>query len=218
MDPITSLLQTYHTKVFAEHGATAKGVDWNDESEVLVRYDKMLNVVALDCTRTPGRPTFLDVGCGWGGMAKRAEETAAEVSIVGIDVVQEMIAHASSAYPLHTFRVQDVFAITEQAGFDYVVCNAILTQKHDVSIPEMERFAKRLVLHMYSLARRGIAFNMMSTRVNYTAPNLYYQNPVELLGWLLADVSPRVILDHGYSSLASGKGRFYDFTVYVFKG
>jgi len=47
--------------------------------------------------------------------------------------------------------------------------------------------------------------------------NLYYQNPADLLAWMLTDLTPRVRLDHGYSSLASGKGKFYDFTVYAYK-
>jgi hypothetical protein len=70
---------------------------------------------------------------------------------------------------------------------------------------------------MFSLCRHGISFNAMSTRVNYMVDNLYYQNPADLMAWLLAEVSPRVVIDHGYSSLASGKGKYYDFTVYVYK-
>jgi hypothetical protein len=81
----------------------------------------------------------------------------------------------------------------------------------------MERHTKRLARKMFELCRHGVAFNMMSTRVNFMVDNLYYQNPADLLAWLLAEVSPRVRLDHGYSSLASGKGKFYDFTVYVYK-
>lgn len=217
MDKITHLLKEYHRKVFSEHGATAKGVDWNDEAEVLVRYDKMLKVVEMDFYDGPERPTILDVGCGWGGMARRARDLGVPVEIAGVDVVEEMILHARKEFPEHSFETGDVFEMQETEAYDFVVCNAILTQKHDVSIPEMERFAKRLVQKMFSLCRHGIAFNMMSTRVNYTVGNLYYQNPVELFTWLLNEVSPRVVLDHGYSSLASGRGKFYDFTAYVYK-
>jgi len=217
MDKITHLLKDYHRKVFSQHGATAKGVDWNDEAEVIVRYDKMLKVVEMDFYEGPERPTLLDVGCGWGGMAKRAREIGNPVIITGVDVVEEMIVHAKQEFPEHTFEAADVFEMEDVETYDFVVCNAILTQKHDVSIPEMELFTKNLVRKMFSLCRYGIAFNMMSTRVNFTVGNLYYQNPVELFTWLLSEVSPRVVLDHGYSSLSSGVGRYYDFTAYVYK-
>jgi len=217
MDNITNLLKNYHKTVFAKHGATAKGVDWNEESEVLLRYDKMLKVLSMDFYDGPDRPTLLDVGCGWGGLAKHAREAGAPFVISGVDVVEEMISYARENFPDATFYTADVFTMEEYEVYDFVVCNAILTQKHDVSIPEMERFAKRLVKKMFSLCRYGIAFNMMSTRVNYTVGNLFYQNPVELFSWLLSEISSRVILDHGYSSLESGKGKYYDFTAYVYK-
>jgi len=70
---------------------------------------------------------------------------------------------------------------------------------------------------MYELCRHGVALNMMSTRVNFMVDNLYYQDPSELLAWLLSEVSPRVRIDHGYSSLASGIGKYYDFTAYIYK-
>jgi SAM-dependent methyltransferase len=217
MDKITNLLKEYHHKVFLAHGATAKGVDWNDENEVLIRYDKMLKVLDMDFYNGPERPTILDVGCGWGGMAKRASERGLPISIFGVDVVEEMVVHARNEFPEHSFEVADVFALPDAETFDFAVCNAILTQKHGISIPEMEQFSRRLVRKMFSLCRYGIAFNMMSTRVNFTVGNLYYQNPVELLGWLLTEISPRVVLDHGYSSLSSGRGKYYDFTAYVYK-
>lgn len=217
MDKITNLLKEYHHKKFFEHGPTAKGVDWNDENELLVRYDKMLKVVNMDFYRGPKRPSVLDVGCGWGGLAKRARERDVQVSIVGIDVVEAMIAHAGKEFPEHSFAVADVFAMPDTETFDFAVCNAILTQKHGISIPEMENFSRLIIRKMFSLCRFGIAFNMMSTRVNFTVGNLYYQNPVELLSWLLTEISPRVVLDHGYSSLSSGQGKYYDFTTYVYK-
>ncbi|OYX97209.1 MAG: hypothetical protein B7Y80_20500, partial [Hyphomicrobium sp. 32-62-53] len=56
-----------------------------------------------------------------------------------------------------------------------------------------------------------------SHRFRFMVPNLLYQNPAEMLTWLLIEVSPRVKIDHGYSSLASGRGKYYDFTVYLYK-
>lgn len=217
MDNITQILKNYHQKVFAEHGATAKGVDWNNEEEVILRYDKMLKVIDMDFYKGPAQPSMLDVGCGWGGMAKRALDIGAPVDITGVDVVEEMITHAQTHYPKFNFQTCDIFSLQQTEAYDFVVCNAILTQKHNVSIPEMEKFAKRLIQKMFSLCRYGIAFNMMSTRVNFTVNNLYYQNPIELFTFLLNEVSPRVVIDHGYSSLQSGEGKYYDFTVYVYK-
>lgn len=217
MDQITQTLKEYYTQTFEEHGATAKGVDWGDENELLVRYDKMLGVLQKDFMVPTGNISMLDVGCGWGGLLCRANELKIPLVYSGIDVVESMILHGREAFSSADFIHGDVFDMQEDAVYDFVVCNAILTQKLSVSNIKMEQFSRELIRKMFALCRHGIAFNMMSTRVNFTVHNLFYQNPVEMFSWLLSDVSPRVRFDHGYSSLASGKGKFYDFTVYVYK-
>jgi 2-polyprenyl-3-methyl-5-hydroxy-6-metoxy-1,4-benzoquinol methylase len=218
MDKITKTLKDYYTQTFLQHGTTAKGVDWNDEKELLVRYDKMLGVLQKDfCPELPESPTLLDVGCGWGGLLQHIVTLNLSLEYTGFDIVPCMVDKASELFPDSEFLLQDIFEQSENRTFDFVVCNAILTQKLDVSIPEMELFAKNLIRKMFELCNHGIAFNLMSTRVNFMVDNLYYQNPAELLTWLLTEISPRVKLDHGYSSLQNNKGKFFDFTVYVYK-
>jgi 2-polyprenyl-3-methyl-5-hydroxy-6-metoxy-1,4-benzoquinol methylase len=217
MNKISSLLKSYHTEVFSRHGATAKGVDWGDEAELVHRYDKMLRVLDMDFYTGPEVPSLLDVGCGWGGLAARIRELGVKVEYHGLDVVDDMVEHGRSSYPEAVFSAGDILELGGEEQYDFLICNGILTQKHDFTIPEMERYAKDVISRMFALSRHGIAFNMMSTRVNFAVGNLYYQNPVELFTWLLNEVSPRVVLDHGYSSLASGRGKFYDFTAYVYK-
>jgi 2-polyprenyl-3-methyl-5-hydroxy-6-metoxy-1,4-benzoquinol methylase len=217
MDKISALLHQHYAKTFGQYGATAKGVDWGDENELLVRYDKILGVLRKDFAELPAEPSLLDVGCGWGGLLRRARNLDLALRYTGIDVVEAMVEHGRREFTGAEFIHGDVFALDETGQYDFVVCNAILTQKLSVTIPEMEAYLRKLVRKMFSLCRHGISFNAMSTRVNYMVDNLYYQNPADLMAWLLAEISPRVVVDHGYSSLASGKGKYYDFTVYVYK-
>jgi 2-polyprenyl-3-methyl-5-hydroxy-6-metoxy-1,4-benzoquinol methylase len=217
MDKISTLFHQYYAKTFDQYGATAKGVDWNDENELLVRYDKILGVLRKDFAELPADLSLLDVGCGWGGLLRRARSLELPLRYTGIDVVEAMIEHGRHEFSDAEFIHGDVFALDQAKQYDFVVCNAILTQKLSVTIPDMEAYLRKLVRKMFSLCRHGISFNAMSTRVNYMVDNLYYQNPADLMAWLLAEVSPRVVIDHGYSSLASGKGKYYDFTVYVYK-
>lgn len=218
MDDISALMQQHYSRTFAAHGATPKGVDWNFEEDVDVRYGKMLDVMRKDFYQAPARPSLLDVGCGWGGLLQFAKSRKLALAYTGIDLVEDMIAHARSSFSDGRFIHGDVLqAQIPEAPYDFVVCSGILTLKLTASILEMERYSRRLIRRLFDLCRHGIAFNMMSTRVNFMASNLYYQNPSELLAWLLADVSPRVRLDHGYSSLGSGKRRLYEFTAYIYK-
>jgi len=121
-----------------------------------------------------------------------------------------MIDHAAHALPDASFLCGDVFEYAPPERFDYAVCNGILTQKLETSTAAMDAYAERLIKKMFSLCRRGIAFNVMSTSVNFVAENLYYRDPADLLTWCLAKVTNRVRLDHLYPPL-------HEYTLYLYR-
>lgn len=217
MDKLTETFKEYHTKVFSEHGATPKGVDWNDPKELDFRYKKMMEVLNHDFDRPNSTPTILDVGCGWGGLLEYCDRHNIDIDYTGIDVVDDMIHHGEKEFKDGKFLVGDVFEYDFGQKYDYVICNAIMTQRLEFTIPQMEAFCDRLVLRMYELCKYGTVFNFMSTRVNFVVNNLYYRNPMEALDFCLRKVSPRVKLDHSYSSLERGKDKYFDFTMYVYR-
>lgn len=139
----------------------------------------------------------------------RALERRIDLDYHGIDLCQEMVAEAARRHPLATLACRDVLDLGGQPTFDYVVCNGVLTQKLHVTMPEMTRFAHAVIRRMFALARVGIAFNIMSTYVNFMVDRLYYRSPVEMLCWCMTELSPRVRLDHAYP--------LYEYTIYVYR-
>ena len=208
MDPISKRLRDHYAATFDRHGPTSQGIDWGpDESRVAMRYDNMLAVIEAGIK---DKFTLLDAGCGYGGLLAHAREKAVSIDYAGIDVAQAMIETARSRHPGVRFVVGDVLDLDcRQEQFDYVICSGILTQKLDVTQLEMDAFANRLIRHLFSLATRGVAFNMMTTKVNFFANNLYYRNPAEMLAWAMAEITPRVRIDHSYP--------MYEYTVYLYK-
>jgi len=217
MDNLTEVFRIHHQKRFLEYGASSKGVHWNDEGEVRFRYQKILQVLQDDFGDSDGEPSLLDVGCGWGGLYAYCEENRIGVKYIGIDLVQAMIDYASQKFRTAAFHCRDVLEVPSEEKYDYVVCLGALTQKLDATIPQMTAYARRVILKMFELCNRGIAFNLMSNRVNFMAPNLYYTSPVEVLDFCLSHVSPRVRLDHGFSSLNRGIGKLYDYMTFIYK-
>lgn len=210
LDNVSEALREYYSACFEKHGATARGVGWSGEDAVRLRYDKMLAVLERDNTSGARTPTLLDVGCGYGGLLQRAQERSLDIDYTGIDVAENMILHARETFTGGRFILGDVFELDEEKPFDYVVCNGILTQKLDTSIVEMEAFARGLVRKMFRLCHVGIAFNVMTNLVDYTASHLYYKSPVELLAFCLGELSRYVKIDHAYP--------LYEYTTYVFTG
>lgn len=207
MDPISEALGRHYAETFDRHGPTSQGVDWGaDASRAALRYDKMLAVMP----RTPGpNISLLDVGCGYGGLYTHALQKGLTINYTGIDVAGNMIKWATANVPGARFITGDVLANEFDDKFDYVVCNGILTQKLQAPGLEMDRFAAKLIRRLFELCRRGIAFNVMTTKVNHFANNLYYRNPAELFSWCLSEITPHIRLDHAYP--------LYEYTMYLYR-
>lgn len=206
VERISSELGRHYSERFAAHGPNSQGVDWGaDPSKMFMRYEKMLDVVRSPATM---KPSLLDVGCGYGGLLTFATEQGIDLDYTGIDIAGNMIQWANENALGGRFIVGDVMEHDFGTDFDYVVCNGILTQKLDVPGLEMDRFASRLIHRLFSLARGGTAFNVMTTKVNHFANNLYYRNPAELLAWCMSEITSHIRLDHSYP--------LYEFTVYLY--
>lgn len=203
---ISKVLHDHYRKTFLEHGATSKGVDWGDkEWAARLRQEMMLKVVKPDTARA----SIFDVGCGYGALADTIKEMNLPLVYVGIDLVGEMISEAKYRHPEHEFIHGDILA-TSVACQDYVVCNGILTQKVSASTLEMNKFAQQLIKRMFELCKIGVAFNLMTTHVNFQRENLYYRNPAEMLGWCMSEITPHVRIDCAYDL-------WYEYTVYLYK-
>jgi SAM-dependent methyltransferase len=209
MHSVTRRLRDHYAARFAEFGPTPRGVDWRREEDVELRYRQMLALIENEKVASMDTFTLLDVGCGYGGLYTYAKRRWPKMRYVGVEVAEEMINHAARHIPEARFYCEDVLSWQVDERFDYVVCNGILTQKLDISIAEMDQFAHALIKKMFSLCNQGIAFNVMTTKVNYMMENLYYRNPVELFAYCLTEITKKVRIDHAYP--------LYEYTVYLYR-
>jgi SAM-dependent methyltransferase len=207
MGEITATLHDYYAKCFAEHGANPRGVDWHNWQSLALHYDKMLAVIEPE--RAARSVSLLDVGCGFGGLLDHAAAKGIVLDYTGIDIVSAMVQHGEQRHPEAKFAVANVFDFDPGRSFNYVVCNGVLTEKLDVSIMKFDEFVRRMVRRMFGFADRGIAFNLMTTHVNFTAPNLFYKNPLEMIAFCTAELSSKFKIDHAYPH--------YDYTMYVYR-
>jgi len=207
MDPISKALAEHYSEKFSLHGPSSQGVDWGaDESKMFLRYDKMLSVVGFVAGK---RAALLDVGCGYGGLQQYAISKKMDLDYTGIDVAGNMIEWAEANLPSGNFIHGDILDYTFDREFDYVVCNGILTQKLWASGVEMDQFANQLIRRLFSLCTIAVAFNVMTTKVNYYSNNLYYRNPAEMFSWCLSEITPHLKLDHSYP--------LYEYTLYLYR-
>lgn len=208
MDEIIKNYLSHYNQKFAQYGERPEGVDWGpDASDLQLRLERVLAVIE---TGVAGHhpPRILDVGCGYGSTLDYLNKKNVKVDFTGVDLCQSMIAAARSRHPESNWHAEDIFEWKDENKFDYVVCNGLVNLKLDASLQTIKDMARRLLHKMYSLSRIGCSINFMTTSVNYFAPHLFYQNPVEILGWCITELTSKFRLDHSYS--------LYEFTLHLY--
>lgn len=208
VNPISKKLCDHYFSTFESFGANSKGVDWGEKQWAADLRNKNMLAVIKDLNQ---EESLLDVGCGYGALGEIIAQKNLPINYSGIDIAQNMIDHAHSSFGgRFSFFCEDFLEWDCPNQYNYIVCNGILTQKLETSYLEMHEYSKELIKKMFKIANKGIAFNCMSTFVNYQKENLFYKNPSELITWCMSELSPRVRLDASYDL-------FYEYTVYLYK-
>ncbi len=204
---ISNNLKLHYEECFKKFGATSEGIDWgNDINKLFIRYDKMLELFVNDKSV---EKSLLDVGCGYAGFYEYIKNNQININYSGIDIVQEMIQHAKNKNPTIKELIYDDFLdFNFNKTYDYIICNGILTQKLETSNMDMDIYANKLIKKMYQLSNKGIAFNIMTTKVNFFSNNLYYRNPSELMAYCMSEITNKIKIDHTY---------LYEYTIYLYK-
>src|SRR5207245_7679873 len=112
---VLDAVQRYYSGKVAEHGPTAKGVDWNDTDSQELRFEQLLKL----CDTTAPF-TINDYGCGYGALAAYLEQRGYACTYTGFDISPEMLAQARELS-----RGRFVAADDELDVADYTVASGI---------------------------------------------------------------------------------------------
>lgn len=203
-------LLVHYDQCLSEHGDTARGADWPNEHERRTRFDVMLDVIPDWRTR----PLVLcDLGCGTGELlAHLRRRGLGDIRYIGVDRSERAIELARRKFPDAEFVVMDVNAPDaplERLACDYLVANGLFTVKATLDFEQMWQFMASTVRAIWPHVRGGIAFNVMSTAVDWQRDDLFHVPADALLALLhhLAGRSVRLRADYG----------IYEYTVYAYR-
>jgi len=199
-------LQLYYEKCLAEHGPTAKGMDWPNPEDLAMRFKVLIDVADLN-----GK-SLLDLGCGVGLMIDHLKERNLldAFDYNGSDISPRMIAVARQRHPSNSFEVRDTLVNPYgKDQFDYIVMNGVLTEKHGMSQSQMIEFSKQLIQNSYQSCKRGMSFNVMSSHVDWKRDDLFHWELDDIVSFMVKNCSRkiRILMDYG----------LYEYTVHLKK-
>ena len=196
----------YYKDKLAQHGATARGVDWNSTESQFLRFEKLLNIVTVPDTSF----SIMDLGCGYAAMVDYLAQTFPDFHYCGVDISPEMIQAAR----LRCQKYQNcrfVEGRIPDALSDYCIASGIFNVRLEHSDTDwLDHIVQTLdVMHTYS--RCGFAFNCLTSwsDANRMRKTLYYPDPAKIFNLCVERYGRRVALLHDYE--------LYEFTILVRK-
>ena len=193
---LSGVAQLYEDNL-RNYGQTSKSVGWKDEASQILRFKKLAEVID---TRTAADGISVnDLGCGYGAMFKFLDEQPRLKldRYYGYDISNKMLDEARRAVandPRAVFF--NGSEITEEADYSFVSgsFNVRLTAENDAWTEHVLSAIRNLAVK----SRRGFAFNLLTTYVDWKADNLYYADPFFFFDFCKRNLSRYVTLVHDY--------------------
>jgi SAM-dependent methyltransferase len=177
------------------HGVSSLAVGWKDRDSQWLRFDKLATVIDA-----PAGMAFSvnDVGCGYAAMFEylAARHGSALTRYCGYDISPEMLQAARAHAP--DPRVELVQAMTAQYDADYSFVSGSFNVKLDASEEEWTDYIETALVAIAARSIRGLAFNLLTTFVDWREPELYYGDPYRFVDFCRRHISRRVALLHDY--------------------
>jgi len=197
-------LARHYEACLDSHGDNFKGMDWPNPQDLQTRFSVM-----LDMLKSTTGVSILDFGCGNGLLYDYIKSSGLSgITYAGLDLSEKFIGLCRQKYPGEDFFCQDVLKDPLDRTFDYIICNGTFTEKLTLSHDEMFAFMQQVLLVLFASARRGIAFNVMSTHVDYERDDLFHLSHDSLADFVVNNLSRDYLIRSDYG--------LYEYTTYVY--
>jgi 2-polyprenyl-3-methyl-5-hydroxy-6-metoxy-1,4-benzoquinol methylase len=199
---------THYEACLEKYGDTHRGVDWPNRADTETRYQVMLEVIQPS---TEAKVSLLDFGCGASHLYEfMLRHDLTQIAYSGLDISEKFIYLSQSKFPSVKYYCLDILENSIQLpNFDYVVMNGVFTEKRNLTFEEMWEFCKSILRHIFPKVRFGLAFNVMSSHVNWEREDLFHL-PFDLLaGFLKEELSRNFVIRNDYG--------LYEYTTYVYR-
>lgn len=191
----------HYQKNFEKFGVDAKSLSWSSKGAAHQRYRAIWKEIDFN-----GK-SVLDVGCGFGEMAKFLLKRYKNVRYTGVDIVPEFVAQAKKDHPYFEFLELDYFNNPLPDKFDVVMASGTLNS--NLGKANMS-FRKKAIRTMFEHAKKVCVFNMLGGHPQPETlknSNVWYADSLEILDYCMS-LTRRVVFRANYHPK--------DFTIFMY--
>jgi SAM-dependent methyltransferase len=176
----------------ATHGATPAAVGWHDAGAQHLRFSRLARV--LDDHPAGGPADVADWGCGYGALLAHLDARGAAIARYdGYDLSPDMLA-AAPADP----RCRWIHGSELERDYDYVFVSGAFNVRLGTPEAGWAEHVRATLRALHARTRRGLAFNLLTSWVDWRSDDLFYADPAEWFTFCRRELSRAVSLQHDY--------------------
>jgi len=186
-----------YSDLVKRHGPIPQSAGYRDATAQELRYRQLAELIARDDWNAPA--TVAELGCGYGAFYRYLVQRfpGRMASYAGYDVSEDMLREGNallSADPAVSFHLADRVA----APADYVFLSGIFNVRLEAPEAEWRDHVRTTLRDCFAQARRGLAFYVMRSAVDYRDPRFFYADPGEFASFCQDSLSPKLCLFQDY--------------------
>ena len=183
-------IKKQYEKKFEKYGVDPRSLFWKSRGASHQRFRQMWAEIDFN------NKSVLDVGCGFGEMAKFLKKRYENVDYVGVDIVPEFVREAQNIFPEYEFRAMDYFNAPLDRKFDVVLASGTLNSNVEGNMD----YRKKAIKTMFEHTKKVLAFNMLGSHPqpkNDSKSNIWYSDSLKILEYTMS-LTRRVVLRANY--------------------
>jgi SAM-dependent methyltransferase len=183
---MSDTIASHYRKLLQIHGDSPEAAQYSSRESQERRFAALAGIADLRGAR------ILDYGCGTGHLLSYLDaRNIRPKHYTGVDIVEELLDVGRAKHPQARFCALEAI---QNEKFDYIFVSGVFNNRRR----DNRRYYQATVKDLFARCERGLAFNMMSTWVDYRDVNLFYESPEKAFRFVKQHVTPFVTLRHDY--------------------
>lgn len=204
---MTDQVVAHYKSLFDRHGYSSSAVEFRDQSSHLARF-QLLTEISHDLG------SVLDVGAGLAHFYTYLRAHGFQGRYLGLEFVEQFVESANRLMADDQnaeVRHFDVSSAELPAGFEYGFVSGVFNLARE----NAEEFMYSTLKKLWRACEKGMAFNILSTHVEYFDSHLFYVDPEKMFRFLKCELRCHIVMFHDY--ITSKDGYPYEVTYFARK-
>jgi len=193
-------IEKHYFELLNKYGDSAAAVQYSSKESQFRRFAALTRIADLSGKR------ILDYGCGTAALMEYLTSVNQIPSLYqGVDIVPQFFDYAKNKFPSGKFCLPNEL---DDSKFDFVFISGVFNNIRE----DNRAFWQETIKSLFERCTQGIAFNLMSSYVDYRDPELFYEDPEHAFHFMKTQITPYVCINHDY--LAKVNSVPFEFTIF----